>query len=166
MRPLRSEVSGSLNYDEKQRLMSVRYLPNGPETGPGSMNVQDYIYNTPILIHSYEIRLVTNFIGVVYQNYGDEDDYNEGILDKWDSTSGTFYTSLKKYRVYGAQHHTVMKFSSSWNKKHRKWNIPPIKLGTPNAGGNTITVAITNQEFDSADMKYFAISRFRFSRLD
>ena len=163
MIPLRSEVSGALNYNAKQRLLSVTYSPDGAETGPGLLNVQDYIYNTPILMHSYEVRIATNFIGVVYQNYGDDDD--PVAMEQWDTSDETFYQSLKKYRLFSGHQQTVMKFRSSWSKKHKKWLVPPIKLGTPNAGGNRISIAVTNQEFDTADKELFAVCKFQYTRL-
>jgi len=161
--PLRSEVSGNLNYDEKQRLLSIVYSPSGAETGPGLLNVQDYVYNTPILIHSYEVRIATNYIGVVYQNYGDDDD--EVSMENWNTAEETFYQSLKKYRLFSGHQQTVMKFRSSWSRKHKKWLVPPIKLGTPNAGGNRVSIATTNMEFESESKEFFAVCKFSFTRL-
>ena len=164
MIPMRSEVSGNLDYGVENRLLSITYSPLGSETGPGALNIQDYTYNTPILIHSYEIRIATNFIGVVYQNYGDDDDV--ASMDAWNTAEETFFQSLKKYRVFSGHQQTVMKFKSSWSKKHKKWLVPPIKLGTPNAGGNRISVNVSNQEYDSTSKEYFAVSKFSYTRLD
>ena len=161
--PLRSEVTGNINYDEKQRLLSITYSPSGSETGPGALNTQDYVYNTPILIHSYEVRVATNFIGVVYQNYGDDDDVTE--MDTWNTAEETFYQSLKKYRLFSGHQQTVMKFRSSWSKKHKKWLVPPIKLGTPNAGGNRVSICVSNQEYGTMAKELFAVCKFSYTRL-
>jgi len=128
------------------------------------MNIQDYVYNVPILIHSYEVRIATNYIGVVYQNYGDDDDVS--AMDTWNTSDETFFQSLKKYRLFSGHQQTVMKFKSSWSKKHKKWLVPPIKLGTPNAGGNRFSICVTNQEVDSNSKEHFAICKFGFTRLD
>jgi len=128
------------------------------------MNIQDYVYNVPILIHSYEVRVATNYIGVVYQNYGDDDDV--ASMDTWNTADETFFQSLKKYRLFSGHQQTVMKFKSSWSKKHKKWLVPPIKLGTPNAGGNRFSINVTNQEFDTSGKEHFAICKFSFTRLD
>lgn len=162
--PLRSEVSGAVDYGFSHRLLSITYSPLGAETAPGLLNVQDYVFNTPILIHSYEIRLATNYIGVVHQNYGDDDD--TAVMDVWNTAEETFYQSLKKYRLFAGGHVTVMKFRSRWSEAHRKWLVPPIKLGTPNAGGNYVAVATTNQEFGTSSKEYFAVSKFTYTRFD
>jgi len=162
--PIRSEVTGVSAYNVPERLLSITYSPLGSETGPGALNIQDYVYNVPILIHSYEVRIATNYIGVVYQNYGDDDDTVS--MDTWNTSEETFYQSLKKYRLFSGHQQTVMKFRSSWSKKHRKWLVPPIKLGTPNAGGNRISISVVNQEVDSSSREHFAITKFTYTKLD
>lgn len=164
MRPMRSEVSGNVDYGDNVELLSVTYSPEGVETGPGLLNREDWVFNTPVLVHWYEAQVTTNFIGVVFQCYGDSDD--AGNLGTYDTANEEFYSGLKKYRMVGPHHPVRFTYSSKWNRKHKKWDRPPIKLGTPNAGGNYFNIGLVNQEYGTTSKEYFAISRWRFHKLD
>jgi len=165
LRPLRSEVSGTMNYGEDNQILSIKYSPSGAEIGPGQLNMEDLTYNTPFLIKWYRATIVCDFMGVVYQTYGDSDD--ETNLSNWDGTNEEFYTALKKFRFTSkASNVTYLSFASKWNKKARKWRIPPIKMGTRNAGGNFVNISIANRQIDSADTKYFAVVEAGIHRLD
>lgn len=163
-RPMRTEVSGAVNYTDSSQLISMTYSPSGAEIGPGLLNNEDYVYNTPFLVHWYETTLVTNFMGAIWQSYGDSED--AGNLDQWSPTNEEFFSGLRKYRIFGPDKPLRFTYSSSWNKKHSKWNRPPLKFGTPNAGGNYLSINLTNQQVDTADKEYFAITKFRFHKLD
>jgi len=162
---MRSELSGSLDYDQDQQLISVRYSPSGAEIGPGQLNMEDLTYNTPFLIKWYRCIIVTNFMGSVYQTYGDSDD--SANLSRWDTTNEEFFTALKKFRLTtSAGNITFLSFSAKWNKKKGTWRVPPIKMGTRNAGGNYISIDVSNREIDTVGKEYFAVTEVGIHRLD
>lgn len=169
LRPVRSETSGSLDYGEDNQMLSITYSPSGAEIGPGQLNLEDYTYNTPFLIKWYRAIVVTDFMGVVYQTYGDSDDVTN--LSNWDPSNEEFYSGLKKYRLTTkAGNVTFLSFSSKWNKKGKKWRTPPIKMGTPNAGGNFLNISVANREYNDNPpldpRSYFAVVEFGLHRLD
>ncbi len=166
----RWEVSGALQYTQDAQLMGVTYSPSGAEIGVGAatgqINLEDSTWNAPFLIKWYKVTIATNFMGLIYQCYGDLDDAS--VLGQFDLSNEEFYQGLKKYRMTGtAGGVTVMRFSAKWNKKGKKWATPPIKMGTPNAAGNYFHIGIRNEEFTAqpVDQKFLSVIEMGVHRL-
>jgi len=154
----RNEKSGVLAADADNMIFKLKYdMSTGTRMLPGNNN-EELSSGYPIAIYAYEIRMLGDFYGQVYQTYGDTDD--ESSLTNWSLSNDEFNQGLKQWRqICGTSttlDKTVIKYRAKKNPKHLrakfgKWKRPPIYLG-PDAG-NAFYVGVHNSS-DSTERTY------------
>jgi len=145
----RSETNGTMNPDEDNSVFELQYdMATVDNFHPGA-NDGTIASRYPIAIYSYEVQIVADFFGVLWQSYGDTDDASN--LRDYNVSNDEFCLGLKQVKLFHGTSTTMSKTTLSYrakkNPKHLrakfgKWKRPPIYLG-PSAG-NFLTIMVHN----------------------
>lgn len=165
----RYESSGNLDDGDTNSVFNIIYDGNAttddlaPANRATIQNTESISTNKPVIIYKYEATCIWGGpSGVMFQYYGDDDDFNE--LYNWDMSSSTFTEGLKNKLFMGsmpsfesddtppyghAPQFKVykLKFKARKNPrkmraKYGKWAVPPIVVSAQKK--NTFGFSVTN----------------------
>ena len=136
-------------------IKSIKVSPSGTDTIFQIDNSQNSTSKYPVLIKAYRMTIATNFVGMVFQSIGDNDDFTSGDMYDWAANDPDFNAMLKRQRLTAGGDSTGvgaaeppssgLTAADNWHRtslSHRgKW----IKLRTPGSpDGQTICWGIHN----------------------
>ena len=151
---IRHETSTNFDGSEDNRIMEMRFDP--ASYGTQNANDEENIFNTPFLILSYKIQVITNTNIALWQSIGAQDmqdthtNYNVNDFD--------FVKGCKNFTLGQGSNESPQMHTLSYSGK-------PIKVGTPYSQGDSVWWCINNIT-NASGKDYYARAYCEYKLLD